>query len=55
MGRSGIEKFSLDQLANCGRVVGFVGGGIQTVITTTNLGYFNKDLLAAAKVVDFDG
>ena len=31
------------------------GGGIQTVITTTNLGYFNKDLLAAAKVVDFDG
>jgi len=36
-------------------VVGFVGGGIQTVITTTNLGYFNKDLLAAAKVVDFDG
>lgn len=34
-------------------VVGFVGGGIQTVITTTNLGYFSPELLDGAKVVSF--
>ena len=32
-------------------VTRFVQGGIQTVITTTNLGYFPEDLLAGAKVV----
>lgn len=39
--------------ARRGAVVGFVGQDIQTVITTTNLGYFDEELLAAAKVVDF--
>ena len=34
-------------------VVRFVGEGIQTVVTTTNLGYFSPELLDAAKVVDF--
>ena len=32
-------------------VVRFIGEGIQTVITTTNLGYFTPELLDAAKVV----
>lgn len=32
-------------------VTRFVQGGIQTVITTTNLGYFPEELLAGAKVV----
>ena len=34
-------------------VVEFVGGGIQTLITTTNLGYFSPELLDAAEVVRF--
>ena len=32
-------------------VTRFVQGGIQTVITTTNLGYFPDELLSGAKVV----
>ncbi|MBM6676025.1 DNA replication/repair protein RecF [Olsenella uli] len=36
-------------------VVRFVDGGIQTLITTTNLGYFSPELLDAAKVVSFGG
>ena len=36
-------------------VVGFVQGGIQTVVTTTNLGYFPPELLEASKVVSFGG
>ena len=36
-------------------VVRFVDEGIQTVVTTTNLGYFSPALLDAAKVVDFGG
>ncbi len=32
-------------------VVSFVQKGIQTVVTTTNLGYFPEDLLAASEVV----
>ena len=32
----------------------FVQGGIQTVITTTNLGYFPEELLEGAKVVEID-
>ncbi|MBR3234919.1 MAG: DNA replication and repair protein RecF [Atopobiaceae bacterium] len=35
-------------------VVSFVQGGIQTVVTTTNLGYFPPQLLEASKVVSFD-
>ena len=34
-------------------VVSFVQEGIQTVVTTTNLGYFPPELLAASKVVSF--
>ena len=34
-------------------VVEFVGDGIQTLITTTNLGYFSPDLLGSAEVVRF--
>lgn len=34
-------------------VVEFVQEDIQTVVTTTNLGYFSPDLLAASKVVGF--
>ena len=34
-------------------VVRFVGRGIQTVITTTNLGYFSPELLDDAEVVSF--
>lgn len=34
-------------------VVRFVGRGIQTVITTTNLGYFSPELLEGAEVVRF--
>ena len=34
-------------------VVSFVQKGIQTVVTTTNLGYFPDDLLAASEVVSF--
>jgi DNA replication and repair protein RecF len=33
----------------------FVGDEVQTVITTTNLGYFNAAVLDEAKVVSFDG
>lgn len=33
--------------------MGFVGSGIQTVITTTNLGYFSPEILEAAEVVRF--
>ncbi|MBP3893475.1 MAG: DNA replication and repair protein RecF [Atopobiaceae bacterium] len=36
-------------------VVGFVQEGIQTVVTTTNLGYFPPDLLEASRVVSFGG
>ncbi|MDO5118877.1 MAG: DNA replication and repair protein RecF [Coriobacteriales bacterium] len=36
-------------------VTRFVQGGIQTVITTTNLGYFPNELLERAKVVQFNG
>lgn len=36
-------------------VVNFVDEGIQTLITTTNLGYFSPELLDAAEVVSFDG
>ena len=36
-------------------VVGFVQAGIQTVVTTTNLGYFPPELLEASKVVSFGG
>lgn len=35
-------------------IMRFVGSGIQTVVTTTNLGYFSPELLDAAKVVSFD-
>ncbi len=35
-------------------VVSFVQEGIQTVVTTTNLGYFPPALLAASEVVSFD-
>lgn len=35
-------------------VMQFVECGIQTVITTTNLGYFTKDLLSGVKVVHYD-
>lgn len=36
-------------------MVRFVDGGIQTLITTTNLGYFSEGFLARARVVDFGG
>jgi DNA replication and repair protein RecF len=36
-------------------VISFVQEGIQTVVTTTNLGYFPPALLEASKVVDFGG
>lgn len=36
-------------------VVGFVEEGIQTVVTTTNLGYFPEHLLRQASVVSFGG
>ena len=36
-------------------IMHFVEDGIQTVITTTNLGYFGDDVLAAAKVVEIGG
>lgn len=36
-------------------VVDFVGRGIQTLITTTNLGYFSHDILEYAEVVSFGG
>lgn len=35
--------------------ISFVQSGIQTVVTTTNLGYFSDDLLGRSKVVSFDG
>lgn len=35
-------------------VTRFVQGGIQTVVTTTNLAYFPDELLAASKVVSYD-
>ena len=35
--------------------LGLVGGGVQTVITTTNLGYFDDSALERAKVVKVDG
>ena len=34
-------------------VAGFAERGVQTVITTTNLGYFDQDLLARAEVVSY--
>lgn len=36
-------------------VVSFVQEGIQTVVTTTNLGYFPKELMEASKVVSIGG
>ena len=36
-------------------ITGFVQGEIQTIITTTNLGYFSKDVIDRAKVVHIDG
>lgn len=47
----------MSELDECRReaVVRFVDGGIQTIVTTTNLGYFSPALLDAAKVVDFGG
>ena len=36
-------------------VTRFVEGGIQTVITTTNLGYFTDELLSEVKVVSYGG
>lgn len=35
--------------------LGLVGGGVQTVITTTNLGYFDDSALERAKVVKIGG
>ena len=35
-------------------VAAFVERGVQMVVTTTNLGYFSHDTLAAAEVVSFD-
>ena len=34
-------------------ILSFIEGDIQTIITTTNLGYFPKDIIDAAKVVDY--
>lgn len=34
-------------------VMGFVRGGIQTVVTTTNLGYFSPELMEEAEVLRF--
>jgi DNA replication and repair protein RecF len=34
-------------------VIAFVQRGMQTVVTTTNLGYFPDELLDRAKVVSF--
>ena len=39
--------------ARRGAVMSYVYEGIQTVVTTTNLGYFSADLLDAAEVVSF--
>ena len=36
-------------------ITGFVQGEIQTIITTTNLGYFSNDVIDRAKVVHIDG
>lgn len=36
-------------------IMHYVEGDIQTVITTTNLGYFSSDVIEAAKVVRIDG
>ena len=33
-------------------IMAFVEGGIQTVVTTTNLGYFSSGILSAARVVE---
>ncbi|MBQ6394820.1 MAG: DNA replication/repair protein RecF [Atopobiaceae bacterium] len=33
----------------------FIQGEIQTIVTTTNLGYFSDDLLERAEVIRFDG
>ena len=35
-------------------ITGFVRGEIQTIITTTNLGYFSQDVIDRAKVVHID-
>ena len=34
-------------------VTRFVEGGIQTIITTTNLSYFDDELLSSVKVVPY--
>lgn len=34
-------------------IVSFIEGGIQTIITTTNLGYFSREMLDGAEVVGF--
>ena len=36
-------------------VMSYVRAGIQTVVTTTNLGYFSSELLDAAEVIRFGG
>ena len=36
-------------------ITGLVQGEIQTIITTTNLGYFSNDVIDRAKVVHIDG
>ena len=36
-------------------VIRFAQQGIQTVVTTTNLGYFSRELLDSSEVVSFDG
>jgi len=36
-------------------MIAFVEAGMQTVVTTTNLGYFPDELLSRAKVVRYDG
>ena len=36
-------------------VNGLVGQGVQTVVTTTHLGYFDPQMLADAAVIEFTG
>ena len=36
-------------------MIAFVEAGMQTVVTTTNLGYFPDELLSRARVVSYDG
>lgn len=41
-----------ETLVTCGALVAFISGDIQTFITTTNLSYFDDDLLSAARIVE---